>query len=264
MSFKTASLVSIITPSYNSQEYIDKTIESIQAQSYTNWELVITDDSSTDNTVDIVKYFQEEDSRIKLFVLDKNQGAGVARNNSIKKATGRYIAFCDSDDIWKPNKLQIQLKFMIENKIQFTYSSYEVIDNQNNLIKLVKVPHIITYKSMLIYNNVGCLTAMYDSKTLGKIYMPIMRKRQDYALWLIILSKIPFAKGLNESLACYRIREESISRNKYKLVYYNWLVYRKALKQSRMKSTILLLIFFLSLVLNQKKFKKSRNQKEYI
>ena len=112
-------LVSIITPTYNSEKYISETIQSIQAQTHTNWELLITDDCSTDQTIKTVKRFQENDSRIRLYKLEKNQGAGIARNNSIIKATGRYIAFCDSDDQWKPAKLEKQVKFMKTHKLAF-------------------------------------------------------------------------------------------------------------------------------------------------
>ena len=249
------SLVSIITPTYNSEKYISQTIQSIQAQTHNNWELLITDDCSTDGTIDVIKSYEKRDSRIKLFLLKVNSGAGVARNNSIKMASGKYIAFCDSDDIWKPNKLQTQLDFMIKNNTQLTYSSYEVINSKNVPIKLVEVPQVITLKSMLGYNNIGCLTAIYDTKELGKIYMPTMRRRQDYALWLIILSKISFAKGLNESLAYYRLREGSISRYKYRLVYYNWLVYNVALKYGKIKSLYLLIIFLFNILTKQKKYK---------
>lgn len=248
-------VVSIVTPTFNASEFIGETISSIISQEFEYWELLITDDGSTDNTIEIIKSFQEQDPRIKLLVLKKNQGAGAARNNSIKNASGRYIAFCDSDDIWKPNKLQTQLDFMIKNNTQLTYSSYEVINSKNVPIKLVEVPQVITLKSMLGYNNIGCLTAIYDTKELGKIYMPTMRRRQDYALWLIILSKISFAKGLNESLAYYRLREGSISRYKYRLVYYNWLVYNVALKYGKIKSLYLLIIFLFNILTKQKKYK---------
>ena len=134
------NLVSIITPIYNSEKYITETIESIQAQTYTNWELLITDDCSTDQSIDIIKSHQKNDNRIRLFLLDKNQGAGVARNNSIKEANGRYIAFCDSDDLWKQDKLAKQIKFMKENQVSFTYCSYDIVNEKREYTQTIIPP----------------------------------------------------------------------------------------------------------------------------
>ena len=128
---KDYGLVSIITPSYNSAEFISETIESIIAQTYTNWELLITDDCSTDNTSEIVNKYIRKDNRVKFFQLPQNSGAGVARNNSIKEAKGRFLAFCDSDDAWYPNKLEKQLSFMLENEYAFTCTSYDCYNEDN-------------------------------------------------------------------------------------------------------------------------------------
>jgi len=192
-------LVSIITPTYNSERFIAQTIESVINQSYTNWEMLITDDCSNDNTIDIVKFYQSKDSRIKLFKLEKNHGAGVARNHSLKNAKGRYVAFCDADDQWKKNKLELQLKFMEENNLEFSYSDYEVIDENGNFLRNVKCPKKLTYKKLLRNNYVGCLTAIYDTKFLGKLMMSKIRKRQDWVLWLNIMKKIESTRGLNIS-----------------------------------------------------------------
>ena len=242
-------LVSIITPSYNSQAYISQTIESIQAQTYSHWELLITDDCSTDQTIDIIKGYQKGDSRIKLFLLHKNQGAGVARNNSIKEANGRYIAFCDSDDQWKKNKLEVQLSFIKTNKLLFSFTGYDVVSEDNQLLKRIKCPNRTTYAELLKNNYVGCLTAIYDKEKLGKMYMPTIRKRQDWVLWLNIMNKIKHTKGLNDSLAIYRTRASSISRDKLLLIKYNWRVYRQELKFSFCASLIYLIhfIFFYTL-----------------
>jgi glycosyltransferase involved in cell wall biosynthesis len=233
-------LVSIITPTYNSEKYITETIKSIQGQTYTNWELLITDDCSTDQTIDIIKSFQKGDKRIKLFLLNKNQGAGVARNNSIKEANGRYIAFCDSDDLWKEHKLSKQIKFMKENQVFFTYCSYEIVNEKREYIQTIIPPPIITYNDLLSWCWVGCLTAIYDTKILGKKYFPKIRKRQDYILWLKILREINQTKGLLEPLATYTKRQGSISSNKLGLVKYNYLVYKKGLGYNSFKSLILL------------------------
>ncbi|MCF8360356.1 MAG: glycosyltransferase [Prolixibacteraceae bacterium] len=221
------SLISIITPSYNASHYIEETIISIKNQTYTNWELLITDDCSNDDTWDLLKQYALKDNRVKIFQLKKNSGPGVARNNSIKHATGRFIAFCDSDDQWKPDKLEKQVEFMLENDLGLSYSNYEVIDEQNTVIGEVKAPEKITYKKMLRNNYIGCLTVLYDTQKVGIVYMPEIRKRQDWALWLKILKIIPYGLGIQENLAIYRDRSLSVSSNKIKLLKYNWNIYRR-------------------------------------
>lgn len=248
------SLVSIITPTYNSEKYITETIESIRAQTYTNWELLITDDCSTDQSIDIIKSYQKNDNRIRLFLLDKNQGAGVARNNSIKEANGRYIAFCDSDDQWKPAKLEKQVKFMKTHKLAFTYTSYEAINEEGIFIGKVSSPINLCLQDMLRNNYVGCLTAIYDTEIIGKHLMSDIRKRQDWALWLKIFKIIKQTKGMSESLALYRDRSNSISSNKIQMIKYNWIVYNKELKFSRLKSFFLMINFIFFYV--KKKFNK--------
>jgi len=237
------NLVSIITPTYNCSEHISETIKSIQAQTYCNWELLITDDCSTDQTTDIIVTYQKTDNRIKLFLLNNNQGAGSARNNSIKKASGRYIAFCDSDDQWKSNKLEMQLSFIIKNNLSFSFTDYDIISENNQFLKRIKCPHRLTYSMLLKNNYVGCLTAIYDKEKLGKMYMPMIRKRQDWVLWLNIMNKIKHTKGLNESLSIYRRRNRSISHDKLLLIKYNWKVYRQELKFSFLMSFIYLTQF---------------------
>ena len=168
--------ISVIIPTYNSEKYITETIESIQAQTHTNWELLITDDCSTDQSIDIIKSHQKNDNRIRLFLLDKNQGAGVARNNSIKEANGRYIAFCDSDDLWKQDKLAKQIKFMKENQVFFTYCSYDIVNEKREYTQTVIPPSVITYNDLLSWCWVGCLTAIYDTKKLKKLQLKIGQK----------------------------------------------------------------------------------------
>lgn len=218
-------------------------INSIINQSYNNWELLITDDCSSDITWEILKKYSHEESRIKIFQLDKNSGPGVARNNSIKNASGRFIAFCDSDDQWKPNKLEKQIKFMLDNNLALSFSSYEVIDEEGKKISQVRAPEKVTYKAMLRNNYIGCLTAIYDAQKLGKIYMPEVRKRQDWALWLAILKKIPYAISIQENLAIYRDSSKSISSNKMNLLKYNWNIYRNVEKFSVVKSFLFLIQF---------------------
>ena len=236
-------LVSIITPSYNSERFITQTIKSILKQTYTNWELLITDDCSTDDTVKIIKKFKKQDDRIKLFNLKTNKGTGIARNNSISNANGRFIAFCDSDDCWKKEKLQKQVDFLLKNNLVFTYSSYDVIDEKDRFIKQGLAPLDLNYQKMLNNNYVGCLTAIYDSKKLGKHYMPKIRRRQDWVLWLKIIKIIDKTNGLNESLALYRDRPKSVSSNKIKLIKFNWNVYHIELGYSKIYSFFLIINF---------------------
>ena len=241
-------LVSIITPTYNSEQYISETINSIISQTYTNWELLITDDCSDDNTVEIVKKFIKRDNRIKLFELKENSGAGVARNNSIKYAKGRYIAFCDSDDKWLPNKLKIQLEFMESENLYFTYSSYYWILEDGKRRGVVTAPLFLTYSMLLRNNYVGCLTAIYNCDKLGKIYMSEIRKRQDWTLWLKIMVSLQYTCGIEEPLAIYRIRPNSVSSNKISLLQITYNIYHKELNMGVIKSIFHLFIYLFYLV----------------
>ena len=222
-------LVSIIMPSYNSELTIKESIKSVIEQTYSNWELLITDDCSTDRTCQIVKEFVEQDDRIKLFVSDKNKGAGAARNNSIKESSGRFLAFLDSDDLWAPDKLKEQINYMTINGYALTYTAYSKIDTYGNIKKDILPPSKGDFSSLLKSNDIGCLTAIYDTEVVGKVYMPLIRKRQDMALWLIILQKIDYAHCLNKNLAFYREGHLSLSSNKIKIIKSQWEFYRNYL-----------------------------------
>ncbi len=226
---KDFRLVSIITPSYNCADYIAETINSIQAQTYRNWELLITDDCSTDESVEVINRYVTEDSRIKLFRLDCNSGAGVARNNSINKATGRYIAFCDSDDHWMPNKLERQIKLLNDTGESVCYSSYLTCDEQGGIKGIVVAYRRISYREILRDDSIGFLTCVYDAQKLGKVYMPTLRKRQDWGLKIKLLQKSRCAIGVIEPLAVYRLRENSLSNKKIALIKYNVKVYKEVL-----------------------------------
>lgn len=237
-------IVSIIMPSYNSSHFISRTIDSIINQSYTNWELLITDDCSTDNSYEIIKNYAEQDNRIKLFTLEMNQGAGVARNKSIMEACGRFIAFCDSDDRWKPEKLETQLNFMASNQVEICYSSYLKCDEKDNILGIVVANRKISYKKITRNDYIGFLTCIYDTQKIGKIYMPLLRKRQDWGMKILLMQKCPKAYGIIDVLAYYRIREGSLSRNKLKLIKYNVLVYKTVLKYNTIKSWLIFLFVF--------------------
>ena len=237
-------IVSIITPTFNSEDYIEKTLVSIINQTYKNWELLITDDCSVDNTVDIVKEFINEDERIKLFILEKNSGAGIARNNSIGNAKGRFISFCDSDDYWLPIKLETQINFMINKKVEFSFCSYFVINEKGIDLGIVEAPSTIGINSILRNNYVGCSTAVYDTLELGKLYMSSIRKRQDWVLWIQLIKKIGEGAGIDKPLAFYRKRKTSVSNNKLNLIKYNWRVYHNELQFNLFKSLVHMVVFF--------------------
>lgn len=218
-------LVSIITPCYNAEKYIMQTIESVLLQTYPYWELIIVDDCSTDNSVKIIEKFAQKDGRIKLFKLENNSGPAVAKNCGIKFARGRYIAFLDADDLWLPEKLEKQIDFMNKEKLAMTYSSYFIIDRNNNVIGIRKSPNVLTYKKNLKSNFVGNLTGIYDTLLVGKIYAENV-KHEDYTLWMKILKKIEYAKGIQEPLAKYRT-SVGISKNKLKAALWQWNILRK-------------------------------------
>jgi teichuronic acid biosynthesis glycosyltransferase TuaG len=221
------NLVSIITPSFNSEKFIAETIESVQNQTYKNWEMIIVDDCSTDHTAAIVERFIKDDGRIHLFRLDKNSGTGIARDVALSKVNGDYIAFLDADDLWKPLKLEKQLQFLKENKIPFTFSFYDCINEEGNTLnKRVEAPRNLLYRQLFFCNYIGNLTGIYEVNYFGKIAISSIRKRQDWMMWLTILKKIKLAKPVPESLALYRIRDNSLSASKVDLLKHNFAVYR--------------------------------------
>ncbi len=234
---------SIITPTHNSARFIRETLDAILAQTHTNWELLITDDASTDNTCEIIEAYRLKDDRIKLFRLKENAGAAVARNNSIKHASGRFIAFCDSDDIWTPDKLKKQISFMLDNWHAFTFAPYHIINEEGKKIGMSHTRPKVNYNDILHTCDIGCLTAVYDTKQLGKVYMANIRKRQDYTLWLKILRHTDYAYSYPEPLAYYRVRRHSVSSNKLKAIYYIWKVYRDVEKLPFFRSLYLVLIY---------------------
>ena len=220
-------LVSILTPAYNSEKFIAEAIRSVQKQNYTNWEMIIVDDGSIDRTFSIASEIAKTDSRIQVFVLEKNSGTGIARNTALTKSCGRYIAFLDADDLWEPQKLQKQINFLETNKLPFTFSFYDCIDEYGKLLhKRVEVPRNLTYRQLFFCNYVGNLTGIYDVQYFGKISISSIRKRQDWMLWLTILKKIKTAQPVPESLAFYRVRNNSISAGKMALLQHNFAVYR--------------------------------------
>lgn len=224
----TKDLVSIITPTYNCGPFIAETIASAQAQTYTNWEMIIVDDCSTDNTREIVEEIAEQDARVKYYCLEENSGAAVARTRAMEIAEGEYMAFLDSDDLWMPEKLETQIAFMRDNGYAFSCTAYEQIDEDSNpLGRVIKTVRKTDYNRLLLDCPVGNSSVMYSVELMGKFEVPNIRKRNDDALWLQMLKKEKYIYGMPTVLMRYRIRKNSISSNKLKVVKYHWILYRE-------------------------------------
>ena len=217
--------VSIITPSYNSEKYIAETIQSVLDQTYQDWEMIIVDDVSTDNSLQIIEQYAKRDSRLKVIRLKQNMGPAHARNRAIEEASGKYIAFLDSDDVWFPKKLEKQINFLTDYSLVVTYSAYETIDGDSKYINTRNIQTTITYIDMLKSNHIGNLTGIYDTEFFGKTYMK-EHGHEDYILWLEILKQIKSTRGIPEPLAKYRIVSKSISSNKLKALKWQWHIYR--------------------------------------
>lgn len=237
---KKEPLVSVVTPSFNSENTIKYTIDSVLNQTYKNIELIIVDDLSTDNTVNIVKEYIKKDNRVKLFVLKEKGGASAARNKAIKESHGKYVAFLDADDLWKLDKLEKQIKFMEDNHYDFTYTDYQYIDMNGNYIdKFRNCPKKVTYKSMLRGDSIGCLTVIYNQRETGLIQIPALEKRNDYALWCLILKKVKVGYKYNEILAYYRKNSGTLSSvNKHKLLKYHYRLHRNVNRLNIPKSIL--------------------------
>ncbi|MDR7369788.1 glycosyltransferase family 2 protein [Flavobacterium aquidurense] len=254
-----SELVSIITPTYNAEKFIRETLKSVQNQTYQSWEMILVDDASTDETVKIISDFAEKDSRIKLFKLEKNSGNGFARNIALEKAVGKYIAYLDADDLWFPMKLEKQIQFLKTNNLPFTFSFYDCIDEEGNAFnRRVEAPINLTYNQLFFCNYVGNLTAIYDVDYFGKIILEATQKRQDWRLWLTILKQIQVTKPVPETLAFYRIRKNSISSSKFKLIKHNFGVYREFHGFNFVLSVLLMVRFlFTQLIIKPRYIKKN-------
>ncbi len=256
------ALVSIITPSYNSAKFIAETIQSVQNQTYQNWEMIIVDDGSSDETEAIVLAILENDSRIQFYKLAQNSGAGVARNIAVQKSKGNFIAFLDSDDMWMPEKLHKQLTFMEFNKVPLTFSFYDQIDEESNSLgKTITSPNIVTYTKLFYCNWVGNLTGIYSVDYFGKVAISSIKKRQDWILWLTLVKKSGKIIPIQESLAYYRVRKNSISSSKFKLIKHNYLVYKIFHENNWLFASFNLLIFLIHQLFIKPFFKRNADTK---
>ena len=232
-------LVSIIMPSYNTANYIAASIQSVLGQTYQNWELLLVDDCSTDDTDAVVAPFLT-DTRIRYLKNDRNSGAAISRNRALREARGRWIAFLDSDDLWYPTKLEAQLKFMQSHGYHFSYTNYEELNEAGTQTGvLVSGPKRITKTGMYDFCWPGCLTVMYDAEAVGLIQIADIRKNNDYAMWLKVCKKAD-CYLLQSTLARYRRRSGSISRQSYlKLIRWHYKLFREAENRNPVCSAIL-------------------------
>ena len=235
--------VSIITPVYNSDKYLDEMINNIKNQTYKNWELILIDDCSTDDSLQIINFYKS--SKIKVFKNKKNIGAGLSRNLGMKKAKGRYITFIDSDDYWHRNYLKKTLNFLKKNDFHFVFTSYYWVNEGGIKKGVFNVPEKVNYNYLLRTNPISCLTRMYDKLKLGLILSPKLKIRQDYVFCLKILKKLDFAYGLNTPLAYRRLRPNSLSNNKFISAKYQFHVYYRIEKLGLIKSFYFLSNWFI-------------------
>lgn len=240
-------VVSIIIPAYNIEKYVAETIECVLNQTYQNWEMEITDDCSTDNTVNVIEKYVSQDTRIHLWRLDKNSGAAAARNNSIKHARGRYIAFLDGDDWWYPAKLEKQIQFMEENGYEFTFTDFEYADATLKTTGISHKPKYLSYRKLLLGNNIGTPGVIYDTKNIGKLYMHNLKFSEDWMLWIDIAKRTGRAYALNCPLWKYRTLSNSLSRNKLENVKQNIRVYRNVLGYSKIAAYLIFFFGFMPL-----------------
>ncbi|UJF15243.1 glycosyltransferase family 2 protein [Jeotgalibaca sp. MA1X17-3] len=220
------NLISVITPVYNAAAFIERTVESVLNQTYKNIEHILVDDCSTDKSEEILREWMKKDSRIKYIRLKENSGAAVARNTGLEHAKGQYIAFIDSDDIWKPEKLEKQLQFMQDHQYAFTYTKFEMISEEGEVVHTsAELPDKLNYTGLLKNTAIACSTVIIDRKIVGDFRMPLVRKGQDTATWLQILRKLDFAYGLNEVLGQYRQVKGSISSDRVGALKRTWNTY---------------------------------------
>lgn len=231
-------LISVVIPVYNAEIFLNESLQSVITQTYQDWELLVIDDCSTDNSASIIKQYVEQDSRIRYFKTDRPSGSPtLPRNIGIEHARGRYIAFLDSDDAWLPNKLERQMAMFEKYKdMAICFSNYEkMAENGERNDRIIKAPERVTYKQLLLGNVIGCLTAVYDTEKVGKMYFS-NHSHEDYILWLSILKRGYVARNTGTVEALYRVRGHSVSSNKLKTLSWQWDIYRHVEGISLLKS----------------------------
>ena len=219
--------VSVITPAHDAARFLDETIRSVRAQTLTDWEMIIVDDDSGDETREIAGRWASSDPRIRLVRQSPRQGPGAARNRALAEARGRYVAFLDSDDLWRTEKLEVQVAFMRETGAQFSFAGYSIIDERGKpLGRPVRAPDRVDYRFLLRNTIIGCLTVMLDRTRLGDLSMPPLRQHEDLSLWYDLLRRGAVARGIPRDLALYRVVRGSASRNRIRSALHMWRIYR--------------------------------------
>ena len=225
-------MVSIIVPVYNAEKYIVETIEHVVAQTYRDWELLLVVDGCGDASAQVIRAYQEAqgEKRLRVLIREENAGAARARNEGLQKASGRYIAYVDADDLWMPEKLELQLQYMKEKQAAFVFTGYEFADEQGvGTGRVVHVPSRLTYRQALKNTTIFTSTVMFDTRRIPKeeLEMPDI-KSEDTALWWKVLRQGYTAYGLDRNLVLYRRPQRSLSSNKLEAIRRIWNLYRKA------------------------------------
>lgn len=251
-------LVSIIMPSYNTGKYIADSIRSVQAQTYTNWELILVDDCSNDNTDEVVERFLT-DQRIIYIKNKKNSGAAVSRNRALREAKGKWIAFLDSDDLWIPEKLEKQIKFMKENGFSFTYTDYMIQLNGSWLPYVYTGPETVDRRKMYDYCYFSTITVMYDREKIGLVQIENLRKNNDYAMWLQVIEKSECHR-LPECMSYYIKHDGSVSSGKkVKLIKWHYILFRQGLHKDPISSCVLTIRNMMFGVIKKIRYKEKTN-----
>lgn len=251
-----APKVTIVTPVFNLAPFLTDAIESVRAQTFDDWEHILVDDCSTDGSWDLLQTYAARDERIRPIRLAENRGAAEARNAALKEARGRYIAFLDGDDMWEPVKLETQLAFMEAHSSQFSYTDYVEVDEDNGeVVGIVESPDRVTGADIIKSNQICCSTAMYDTRDVGVVFMPLIRKRQDWGLWIELINRGLEARNVGQRLLRYRVRPGSVSSNKFVAMMYVWKFYRRVLKLGLVASGWRTANYA---VINMRKYKKKK------
>jgi teichuronic acid biosynthesis glycosyltransferase TuaG len=235
MSSWKSGLVSVVMPAHNSENSLTESVQSVLAQTYHDWELIIVDDASRDSTLTQARRFASDDPRIRILPLEQNVGVAEARNRGINAAIGQYLAFLDSDDLWLPNKLETQIDFMRSSGTGFSFAQYRRIGRDGSLSNPVRVPRSVSYEGLLRGNSIGCLTVAIDRYQIPEISMPRI-KHEDYVTWLKILRQGHIAYGIPQDLARYRVGSSSVSSDKRRSASWTWNIYRRVEGLSLIKS----------------------------
>lgn len=237
--------VSIITPCYNSAKVLDKTFQAVTSQTFRDWEWLVVDDCSDDNTHAILQSWMKKDARIKVFQNEKNSGASPSRNLGIDNASGEYLAFLDSDDIWNQDKLEKQLGFMEKSNCSFSYHDYSMIDLSDTHLKCVTSPKAITKSTLEKFNPVFTSSVMIKRSAIGGIrFKQELRRRQDYIFWFQVIQATKSARNVGENLGAYRVgNQTSLSHNKFRVIPIQWSIYRKEFRLGYLSSILSLMAY---------------------